>query len=85
MDDYSCPILDVQLEPGDLVFLNTDGLTEWGDGQQNLFGQERLEEALRGDIKSADGAIEIAIAAAKQFAGPKATSDDLTMIALRRK
>jgi phosphoserine phosphatase RsbU/P len=84
LDDFSCPILEVQLKPGDLVFLNTDGLTEWGDGQRNLFGQERLEQALRGNIASAQGAIDAAITAAKQFAGPRATSDDLTMIALRR-
>ena len=34
---------EVQLEPGDVIYLYTDGVTEATNGQQELYGEERLK------------------------------------------
>ena len=79
----------VQMEPGDGVFLYTDGISEAQNPDHEEFGDWRLDEALRGlaapegrDIQDiANGVVE----AVQQFVGSAPQSDDLTCIALRYK
>jgi serine phosphatase RsbU (regulator of sigma subunit) len=71
----------VQLEPGDVLLLFTDGVT---DRNQNLFGEERLRHILRDhkDASAADllGHIHDAIRA---FTGDAPQSDDLTLVVVK--
>jgi serine phosphatase RsbU (regulator of sigma subunit) len=75
----------VTLEPGDVLFAYTDGLSEARrDGQ--MFGAERLAQALevqRGRPGGVDGLLEAVHAAAREWAG--SLSDDATSMAIRHK
>ncbi len=72
-----------RLQPGDLLFLYTDGLTEAMDGGENLYSETRLATWLR---TSAGGTVEeiinAAVADVKAFEAGAAQADDLTMMAL---
>ena len=73
-----------KLEPGDSLFVYTDGVTEASDSNKRLFGEERLVAALNKDsgahpeklLKSVENAIEEFVGDAQQF-------DDITMMAFR--
>jgi serine phosphatase RsbU (regulator of sigma subunit)/catechol 2,3-dioxygenase-like lactoylglutathione lyase family enzyme len=45
--NWESPIAEYQLEPGDLVALYTDGITEAHNGDGEEFGEDRLIECLR--------------------------------------
>ena len=73
----------LQLEPGDKVFLYTDGVPEATNKDLELFGTDRMIEALnvhpelspRGILGSVHRAVDIFVASSEQF-------DDLTMLCL---
>ncbi len=76
--------LKVRLQPGDTVFLYTDGVSEAMDAGNNQYGDERLkkylstatgvtvEEIIKGNIREL-----------KQYTGEAPQSDDITVLALR--
>ena len=75
----------VELAPGDLMVVFSDGLTEARDEQKVFFGDERLEAllpSLRG--LSAEAAGLRLLEAVEQFAGEARPYDDLSMVVLKR-
>jgi serine phosphatase RsbU (regulator of sigma subunit) len=73
------------LEPGDVLVLFSDGVTDAVDESDQEFGEERLLDALRltaglplADIASA------AVSAIDRFAGSAPQFDDITMLMVRR-
>lgn len=73
-----------KLEPGDTVFLYTDGVTEANAGDRVLFGTDRLLDVLnKNPDDSPQGLTESVLAAVKEFTGDKPQFDDTTMLALR--
>ncbi len=73
-----------RLNPGDLVFLYTDGVTEAMDAGQNLFSEARLAAGLDGaDAPGAEALVRRAREAVREFVGGNPPSDDITMVALR--
>ncbi len=46
MEDIRYREGNLQLEPGDRIFLYTDGIPEATDGKNEMYGSSRLEEAL---------------------------------------
>lgn len=72
------------LEPGDVMLLYTDGVTEARRGDE-LFGDARLAEALHGagDLEPA-GILGRLRAAIDDWTGGAANDDDLTMVAVKR-
>ncbi|MCS6897050.1 MAG: SpoIIE family protein phosphatase, partial [Nitrospira sp.] len=74
----------IQLEPGDELFLYTDGVTEADNGRRELFGNDRLKAVLdrSGHVSVVDrlGAVMKAV---KTFAGVAPQADDITMLGLR--
>ena len=74
---------ELTLEPGDTLFLYTDGVTEATDGEQQLFGEERLQSALNEQpdlpvgqmLPKIKGCIDRFVGQAEQF-------DDITMLGL---
>lgn len=81
--DFEYPVAQVQLQPGDGLFLYTDGVTEAVDPHRALFAETRLEETLQqtGGERPAD-MIRHALRAVNDFAQGAAQSDDITMLAL---
>ena len=74
------------LEPGDLLFGYTDGVTETENEFEEMFGEERLIEVLRQTASLEAPAIFAAVAdAVQKFSGATELQDDMTMILARRK
>ena len=75
----------IQLSPGDLLVLYTDGLTESRDAAGQLLGSERFAAlASTVPVEVPDNAGEALLARVETFRSPSPPSDDETMIVLRR-
>ena len=74
----------VQLKPGDLLYLYTDGVTEATDAGNNLYGEVRLQAVLQqknvGDVESVCRQVKENV---DNFVGDAPQFDDITMLALR--
>ena len=69
-------------EPGDRIFLYTDGVTEAMNKNEELFGEDRLLKALdEARDKSAKGLCESVKAAVEAFCDGADQFDDITMLA----
>ena len=74
---------EIMLAPGDRIFIHTDGVTEATNAGNEMFGKERMLEALNTDpgaspeqvLKNVQSAVEAFVRDAEQF-------DDLTMLCL---
>jgi sigma-B regulation protein RsbU (phosphoserine phosphatase) len=74
----------VQLEPGDLIFQYTDGLTEAANAKKEEFGMERVKEAVLGGAERALSTLLAQLAqSVKEHIGSQEQDDDITMIAFR--
>ena len=74
---------EVPLEPGDVLLLYTDGLSEARSGEQ-LFGEERIAQHLRRDPGEDLGVLcKRLLEAARDFASAPLT-DDIAILAIRR-
>lgn len=74
----------VHLQPGDLVLLFSDGLTEAQDFTGGLFGDGRLNKVAKRCARlSAVAATKEILQAVRTFVGPAPLSDDLTLLVLR--
>ncbi len=74
---------EIQLEPGDAIYLYTDGVTEATDLNNELYGEERLLDILK---KNADTDSKKLCEAVKSdvdaFVGKAPQFDDITMLSL---
>ena len=74
---------EIQLESGDTLVLYTDGVTEAFDPDRELFGEERLLEALREVAPSSKEMLERVLASVRTFARGAPQSDDIALLAIR--
>ena len=63
----------------DAIFLYTDGLTEAENSVHEMFGEERVREALHGRKTSAEH-LKVVSGAVAEFVGDAPQSDDLTLL-----
>jgi serine phosphatase RsbU (regulator of sigma subunit) len=74
----------VPLQPGDLIVVCSDGVTEALNMAGEEFGRDRLVDALRGRHGSKpEAALEHLLAVVKQFSQGAAQGDDITALILR--
>jgi len=74
--------VSIHLDPGDQLFLHTDGITEQF-GRDEMFGFERLQAILaREGGKSAGHLVETVLGECQRFAHQQ--EDDVTMLVVRR-
>jgi sigma-B regulation protein RsbU (phosphoserine phosphatase) len=79
---YRCESL--RLEAGDSIFLYTDGVTEAMNPAEELFGDQRLQEALESLAGKSPGEIASAVLQeVRDFAAGAPQSDDITILAVR--
>ena len=75
---------ELQLQPGDTLFVYTDGVPEATNAREQLFGEERMLQALN---QAPDPRPEALLATVRQavdeFVGDAPQFDDLTMLAFR--
>ncbi len=75
---------EVQLAPGDLVFLYTDGLTETRNADGEEFGTTRVEQLLhREHERPVDALISTVSEQLRLFSGRAVADDDVTLIVLK--
>ena len=75
----------LQLEPGDVMILLTDGFYEYQDNSDNFFGKERVAEiVLRYHDRPARELLNELLAATQQFAHGAPQLDDMTGLVIRR-
>ncbi len=75
---------EIQLDPGDALFLYTDGITEAENAGQEEFGEARLDQTLAGLNEAPAGDIvKTVVDAVQTFAGDAPQSDDITCVAAR--
>ena len=79
------PEVGADLEPGDLVLLYTDGVTDARSGDGERFDERRLYEAVDGARGGTAREVVDAVAGAvDRFQGPVEPADDITIVAIRR-
>ncbi|MCE5244003.1 MAG: GAF domain-containing SpoIIE family protein phosphatase [Syntrophobacteraceae bacterium] len=71
---------EVRLEPGDAIVLSTDGVTEAKDPEGNLFGRERLEEAVRRGGVRIEDIYRSLTEALEGFRRERPPADDTTVV-----
>jgi len=83
-DDFHYKTGRLVLEPGDMIFLYTDGVNEAVNAAREEFGVERMTACLRGS--SGTKPVEVIrdmLREVEKFSGGIDQSDDITMLALQ--
>ena len=83
--DWECPIREVTLEPGDVLVVYTDGVTEAANADGEEFGEERLLEVVQAHRLVSVGALLKAISAEVQRFSYGEQTDDLTLVVVKSK
>jgi sigma-B regulation protein RsbU (phosphoserine phosphatase) len=84
--DSSYETFNTALEPGDVLLLYTDGITECANKTGDLFGDERLKSVLSAAAAKDAAAIRTAICTAvDSFRIDQPHSDDMTFVVVKRK
>jgi serine phosphatase RsbU (regulator of sigma subunit)/pSer/pThr/pTyr-binding forkhead associated (FHA) protein len=75
----------VQFEPGDVLVIYSDGITESVDAQDEEFGEQRLIEVLKQNrSRSSSGIRDRIDEALSRFVGSMAPVDDMTLMIIKR-
>lgn len=82
MPDWQYSSQQTTINPGQTVFLYTDGLTEAENAKLEQFGEIRLMKALAESDTNPRPLIDHILKVAKSFVGTTDQSDDLTMLAI---
>ena len=79
-------ITKVTLNPGDVVVLYTDGITEAENSDGKLYGLERLCEMISQNWQtSAEGIRQVVIDDVREYIGQHKVFDDITLLILKQK
>ena len=76
----------LHLDPGDEIFLYTDGVTEATNGENELYGEERLKGFINGcNAASSETLCKWIKTDVDSFVGSAPQFDDITMLSFRYK
>ncbi len=86
-EGFPYPVERHRLEPGETIVAYTDGVTEAQSPDEELFGRDRAMAAVAGlaAARSLAEVIDTLVAAVRAFEAGEEPSDDLTVLALRRR
>jgi len=85
LPDYFYEHETVPLRPGDLLVIQSDGVTEAMNVDHVQFGDERLQEIILANRNaSASDIIDMVIREVRKHAGANPQSDDITIMVLKR-
>ena len=78
--------IQIELNPGDLVVLYTDGITEAMNDKRELYGLQRLCNAVvKHHHLSADEVKTSVIADLRRYIGNQTIFDDITLLVIKQK
>lgn len=80
---WQCTTETIALQPNDVLVIYTDGVTEANDAGGNEFGDQRLNETVRNNIRKSPAEILAAIQDAVQEFSTSEQFDDLTLVVAR--
>lgn len=84
LEDAQYDMADIQLRPGELVAMVTDGATEALSPDDEEFGDDRLRDLLIGAASErAEAVVRRVSDRVREWAGPPGCSDDLTLMVLK--
>jgi sigma-B regulation protein RsbU (phosphoserine phosphatase) len=85
MPEYPFQETSIQLNPGDLLFVFSDGITEAMNESEEEYGEERLIKLLLElQDKSADSIIETVLKSVNEFSFLTEPMDDKTILIIKK-
>lgn len=86
MEDSVYTEANIQIHPGQIILIGTDGLKEACNPQNELFGNERLQMVMRDNYrKSAKDILDEVFEALENFRGSAERKDDETLVVIKVK
>ena len=80
------PAVAVDMKPGDLMVLLSDGIYEYRNARDEEFGEKRVEDIVRAHHgKSAAELAAVLLGSVQAFAGNAMQEDDMTVVLVKRK
>ena len=83
MADIHYRVGELQLKPGDEIYLYTDGITEQPDASGELYGNERLLKVLSGNAHQQKTVLDSVLADVRRHAAGTEQADDCTQLVIR--
>ncbi len=83
VDGTQYPEDEIDLKPGDVILLHTDGVTDAKGSDHSAFGTDRLDAALGTGPAGARAMIAGVLASLERFTGGAAPTDDYTLLAMK--
>ena len=85
MDFAEYEVGTAQLQPGDVLFIYSDGVSEANNINEDEFGMERLQKVISSNVsRSASGIRDKVESALSDFTGTAAPNDDITLVIVKR-
>jgi len=84
LPDAEYNVEEIQLEENDLLFMNTDGVTDAQNSEAEFFGKERLDELLQLSLPQPSELLDSVKVRLCEFIGQADPFDDITMLAIRK-
>ncbi len=85
LDDISLEERSVEIGPGDVLVLYTDGVTETMNGDWEEFGEQRLTVVIQDNAhREADAILWAIVDAVNEFSDGAEQSDDFTLVVVKR-
>lgn len=84
IEHFNYESLTMTIHPGDTLYLYTDGVTEAFNSKWELYGETRLEDLLKANLRAGQNEIiKITLADVAAFAAGTPPSDDITLMAIK--
>ncbi len=82
--DWRCEIAETRMEPGDILVLYTDGITEAADAAGEEFGESRLLETVARHARlPVQALLQAIVGEVRQFSNRVEMQDDITLVIAR--
>jgi sigma-B regulation protein RsbU (phosphoserine phosphatase) len=83
MEDVEFEEINLQLQPGDRIFLYSDGVPEAMDGELNEYTDQRMFECMTASRETAiDDSVATLLQAVQKWCGRSGPKDDVSILAL---